>query len=115
MRRRHPFGETVTHHATVEAGEDGYGVPVTTQTDTLVDGVAVAMQDVSEPAGDGIFRVVRKAALYFDPPLTPGQTDEFTVRGERYVVDSGSELALWRNPFTGSVPGSEVHVRRVTG
>lgn len=112
---RHPFGETVTHHATTVTGEDAYGVPVTSETATLVAGVAVALQDVSEPAGDGVFRVVRKGALYFDPPLVPGQTDEFTVRGERYAVDSGSELSLWRNPFTGDQPGSEVHVRRVTG
>lgn len=112
---RHPFGETVTHHATTVTGEDAYGVPVTSWTDSPVAGVAVALQDVSEPAGDGVFRVVRKGALYFDPPLVPGQDDEFTVRGERYAVDSGSELSLWRNPFTGDQPGSEVHVRRVTG
>lgn len=112
---RHPFGETVVHHATTVAGEDEYGVPVTSEASTPVTGVAVAMQDVSEPAGDGIYRVVRKAALFFDPPLVPGQTDEFTVRGERYTVDSGSELSLWHNPFTGERPGSEVHVRRVTG
>lgn len=103
------------HHTTQVTGVDAYGADVTVETDTVVEGVAVAMQDVSEPAGDGVFRVVRKAALYFDPPLVPGQTDEFTVRGERYAVESGTGLALWRNPFTGRQPGSEVHVKRVTG
>lgn len=112
---RHPHGETVVHHAMVVAGEDAYGVPVTSEASTPVTGVAVAMQDVSEPVGDGVFRVVRKATLFFDPPLVPGQADEFTVRGERYTVDTGSELSLWHNPFTGDEPGSEVHVRRVTG
>lgn len=112
---RHPYGETVIHHHLVDGGEDEYGEPLTTWADTEISGVAVAMSDVQEPVGDGLYRVVRKAVLYFDSPLAPAQRDEFTVRGFRYAVESGSELAVWRNPFTGNVPGSEVHVRRVTG
>lgn len=112
---RHRFGETVTHHALVAGVEDEYGVAEETWADTEVENVAVALADVQEPAGDGTWRVVRKAALYFDPPLTPAQSDQFTVRGYRYKVEQGSELAEWRNPFTGRVPGSEVRVKRVTG
>lgn len=114
--RRHPFGETVTWHEHVEGGTNEYGDPVPgVSIDHEVTGVAVAKNSTTEPRDDGSHRLVEDTTLYFDPPLTAGRRDLFTVRGEVYEVEGGSALDLWRNPFTGRTPGSEVKVRRVTG
>lgn len=109
------FGETVTRHIYTPGPSDGYGGHEPSWSDMDVDGVGVAMTSVQEPAGDGTFRLIRGCTLYFRPALAVDSADEFTVRGERYKVESGEALSVWHNPLTGTTAGSEVTLRRVTG
>lgn len=111
----HNYGETVTRHHWAQGEPDGYGGYESTWSDTDVENVGVAMTTVQEPAGDGTYRLVRQCTLYFRPALAVDSEDEFTVRGDRYKVESGEALSVWRSPLTGTVAGSEVTLRRVTG
>ena len=113
MRLRN--GEPVTWHRYTEGFTDVYGRAEAGYEDTVVPRVGVAMSQVQEPAGDGMFRVVETADIYGPADMAPDPRDEFTVRGERYAVVSGSALNVWRHPGTGRTPGAVVSVRRVTG
>lgn len=107
-------GETVTRHAYSPGEDDGYGQAAPSYTDEVWAGVGFAPGRSSEPLRNGSTRVETTATLY-DPqgrPVSP--LDEFTVRGERYVVD-GDASGQWANPFTGWFPGSAISLRRVTG
>ena len=124
--RRFPTGETVIWHRWDgdEAAPvlDEYGAPITggspeaTFTDVELDHVAVAESVVVEPRDGVAVRVAESATLYFSP--SPGvftAHDQFTVRGERYEVESASALNAWAHPRTGHRPGAAVSIKRVEG
>ena len=104
-------GEAVTRHAYSPGEEDGYGQAAPTYTDEVWTGVAFAPGQSSEPLRNG---VETTATLYDPQGRAVSPLDEFTVRGERYMVD-GDTSGQWANPFTGWMPGSVISLRRVSG
>lgn len=115
------YGEDVILHRPGPPGFDSLGMPTDGErTDKVLHHVGVGLDEVQEPAGDGLYRMIQRCSLYFkhspgETPVVIQSNDEFTVRGERYkVVSSGEGLSVWTSPFTGTVFGSTCTLRRVT-
>lgn len=108
-------GETVTWHRAIMGETDGYGRPITTFEDLVLEDVAVAPGSSSEPRrASRLNQLEVNMTIYLveDPGVT--EADEFTVRGKRYTVE-GEVGGGWGNPFTGTSFGTEIRLRRDTG
>lgn len=110
-------GETITR-----LRADGVTNPYSGQVDGLdwtapdelnIDGCAVAEGPTLETAEVGSSPVTIDCTVYtpFQADIEP--LDRVVVRGRTYDVQ-GHRID-WRNPHTGSEPGSEIRLRRVAG
>lgn len=114
---RHPFGETITR-LRARATEDRYSDEDTdlswTSPDELdVADVAVEPLSTFETQTDGRQRVEFDLRLYLPYGADVKPLDRVVVRQVTYEVQG--ERSDWRNPFTGSTPGSVVTCKRVEG
>lgn len=109
------IGETVTILHVDPAGYDEYGDPNTsTQTETTVDGCAVAprFSDVAgfiETDQRGRAGVVIGYTVYAPPGTVVKRTDRMRVRGVEYDVDG--EPGVWISPFEGVEKGVEIALK----
>ena len=109
-----PFGEPVIFEAYVTGAEDVHGNPIETfDAPVTVGGCAFdpgASQEVYEPGRNP----VTTAPRVFAPAGTVVTArSRVTVRGKVYLVDG--DPAEWRNPYTGSIPGTVVTLEAVDG
>lgn len=111
---RHRHGETVLWFRKTGDGTDIYGNPVPAFAEAVErPGCAVAPK-VEEIGDDTNRRMVVVGYDVYDTFDTPiGPLDELEVRGVRCRVTS--EVARWRNPFTGKAPGAVVSCKFVEG
>lgn len=118
---RHPHGETITVlSAPLIAG--GWGTDEerdwANATQRSVEGVAIAPRRSGGTAIGGEVNIDRTAVIvgltiYPPPDANIDPHDRVVIDNEPYEVVG--EPGDWSNPFTGSWPGSEIALKRVTG
>lgn len=113
----HAFGETVTRQRAT-ATTDPYSGEATDLSwddpdELAIEGVAVAPGATAETAEADRERLDIEFTLYLPYGADVKPLDRVVVRGTAYDVEG--KPADWRNPFTGSEPGTVVQVRRVGG
>lgn len=59
-------------------------------------------------------RVISDAKLYLREPIKYRSRDQFTIRGQRFMVEGDSRGGWW-SPYSGRVVGQEILLKRVTG
>lgn len=105
---------TVVRIRPTPGGVDVYGDPVdSTESETTLDGCAVAPRtstDITEP---GRFGVIVGLTLYAPHGTDIRHTDLFDIDGVRYEADG--EEGSWQSPYTGWAAGIEVALRRAAG
>jgi hypothetical protein len=112
-----PHGETVTRLRAAAVADPYSGetneLNWSSTTSLTIEGVAVAPGGSTEPLEVGSDRTDTDLTLYVPYQVDVGPLDRMVVRGETYTVE-GNRID-WRNPYTGSEPGSELRLRRVVG
>jgi hypothetical protein len=111
---RHPHGLTVTVRRFTAGEIDAHGNETGAWSDlALLKGCAFDPGSSSEPRLPGQDRVVVEPTLYaaHDAPVIP--QDRIIVEGVEYEVDGVARR--WGNPFTGSMVGAVISLRRVDG
>lgn len=111
-------GELVSHIQKVKVGEDEFGEPEHSDTQTEYFNVVVAGRTPvpnSEENTDSWNRLEEGFTLHFTeepfPDVSP--EDAFLIRGKRY--ESSGAGFLWRDPFTGEVFGYSANAKRMEG
>ena len=82
-------------------------------SEVVVTGVGVEPRPSDEPTQEARNAVVSGFTLYLPAGTEIGPQNRVVVRGGTYEVLG--EAAVWRNPFTGWVPGVVVQVQKVDG
>jgi len=88
---------------------DEYNLPVITRTDTNLN-AAVAPRTTNKTVGASETTIIEGLTLYLDPGVVVSPTDEFTVRGQLYLVDG--EAFDWKSGIGSWNPGVVVNLRR---
>lgn len=88
---------------------DSYNLPVITRTDTTLN-AAVAPRTTTKTVGASETTIIEGLTLYLDAGVVVNPTDEFTVRGQLYLVDG--EAFDWRSGIGDWNPGVVVNLRR---
>lgn len=105
------IGEPIIWHRHTEGVEDEYGnISPDSYTDEEIT-AAFAPESTRDADGD---RVVSDAKLYLREPIPYLSKDLFTARGVKYFVE-GDSAGGWVNPFTSTMFGQEIQLKRVTG
>lgn len=106
-----PFGEPVTQHSRGIVGQDVDGNDVYGDTDTPHEGVAVYPRESVELTAGQSTNIIG-LVLVFKPAIAVAATDEFTVRGNRHVIDA--DPGQYASPLTGTNL-TRVNLTRVEG
>jgi hypothetical protein len=104
--------QRATATANVYSGETD-GLSWSSPATLTITGVAVAPAGTQEPLEVGAATVESDLTLYLPHSADVRPLDRVVVRGLTYEVQG--ERADWTNPYTSSVPGSVVQVRKVAG
>lgn len=114
---RHPHGETITRlrAAAILDPYSGEATDLvwTSPSSLAIKGVAIAPGPTSESAEADRSRLEVRLTLYLPYGADVKPLDRVIVRGETYEVEGGR--TDWRNPYSGSEPGSVVEVKRDAG
>ncbi|HEY4267522.1 MAG TPA: hypothetical protein VGM94_04950 [Galbitalea sp.] len=103
------MGETVTKISKVESGEDRYGKPTFTDTETTVDGVAVAPAASTVDPQTGATITTQGMILYLPATVSSAVDDRWRVRGVVYETEGAS--ADWRSFYSDDLPGNVVQLK----
>lgn len=105
------YGETVTVHSRTRGAPDSDHNETWTDADTSHAGTAVYPRESVELVQGQDTNIVGLVAV-FKPAITVAQTDELTVRGERYAIDG--EPGQFVSPLTGTTL-TKLNLTRVEG
>lgn len=101
--------ELVTQTRLSSSSVDAYNLPVITRTDTTLN-AAVAPRTTTKTVGASETTIIEGLTLYLDAGVVVSPTDEFTVRGQLYLVDG--EAFDWKSGIGDWNPGVVVNLRR---
>lgn len=105
------FGQLVTLLRRTVSGQDAFGNDVMAETSTVVLGAFAPGGSSEVTQGQDV--VITQPTVYLPAGTAVTPADGVEIAGDRYEVDGSPND--WLNPFTGSQPGVEVRLRRVTG
>lgn len=106
-----PFGETVVQHSRTRGSADVLGNDTWADTDTTHPRAVLYPRTSTELVQGQDTNIIGLTAVFI-PAITVTATDEFTARGERWVVDGLP--GQYVSPFTAHTV-TQVHLTRVEG
>lgn len=106
-----PFGETVVQHTRTRGTPNSLGNDTWTDVDTTRTKTVLYPRMATELVQGQDTNIIGLTAV-FVPAITVTATDEFTARGERWVVDGLP--GQYVSPFTAHTV-TQVHLTRVEG
>lgn len=106
------FGETVTLHTRTVTGQDADGNDVYGDVTTVLTNVPVWPASATELV-QGQDTILTGLYALLPAGTDASAVDRVTVYGDDYEIDGQPER--FRNAFTGSDPGVQVHLTRVEG
>jgi hypothetical protein len=101
--------ELVTQTRLSSNSVDSYNLPVIVRTDTTLN-AAVSPRTTTKTVGASETTIIEGLTLYLDAGVVVNPTDEFTVRGQLYLVDG--EAFDWHSGIGNWNPGVVVNLRR---
>lgn len=105
------YGETVVLHSRTRGANDSDGNETWTDADTPHPDTAVYPRESVELVQGQDTNIIGLVAV-FKPAITVAQTDELTVRGERYAIDG--KPGQHESPLTGTTL-TKLNLTRVEG
>lgn len=108
---------TVTLLRAAPAGQDGYGNDTLTFTAVTVPGCVVwpSAASSSDELTAGRDTVITGLTVLAPPGTLVAPADRMQVPGYPETFDVVGQPAAWISPLTGTRPGVQVSLRRVTG
>lgn len=107
-------GEQVVRLRKAATGTDPYGNPISTETETAIDGCFFDPGGSREPVEVGRDQTVTTPKAYF-PGQWPDITDDDRLRVRGLVFDVEGIPPNWRSPYGSGLGGLVVELKRSEG
>jgi hypothetical protein len=105
--------ESVTVIGRSAGSVDEYGIPIQTETTTVVANCLVEYDSTDEPVTNDADPIVQGATVYMPLPSVVDPMDEFIIGGDVWVKNGA--VVEWRSPFSRPVEYAVIKVRRRLG